>query len=96
MSAEGAKGRSTNPKISFTWVAAQVPMISMSMENLEERRERAADIISVEGRRARIVPPAEIVKETAKKTVTYRCVGVKSRRLEPMTNAQTERAFRAV
>ena len=93
-SGDGSISQSTTVKMSFAGVAAQTQMYIMSLDDMKQKMQEQKKYTRIEEGTATILPPAEELEATEKRTVVFRCVATKSRRLEVATNTQIERALR--
>ena len=65
-------------------------------KNIKTQLSEARKYRSMEGRKATLLPPAEVIEDMARRTVVYRCVAIKTHRPEVATSSQAERALRNV
>ncbi|GAB1605864.1 hypothetical protein Ahia01_000868800 [Argonauta hians] len=82
---------------SFAAVAAKKKSFSpLSMEGKAEKFSLGCKYRKIEGRVATLLPPPEEVEKVRKRTVSYRCVNLKTRMPHPASKMQVEKALESI
>lgn len=77
-----SKNRVEGGEASYAIITAAKGLVDISSEKKLQKINKVVNYMTMNGRRAELIPPSKVLEGTAKQTIVNRCVKAKSKKLE--------------